>query len=278
MNKKKITNFLSGGINALVKIFLLCIIIYPFAWMILTSFKPYKETLIYPPTFFPRVWTVEGYQEAFKYINVLHYLKNSLVVAFAVLTLQFIIVIPSAYAFARCRIPFKGAFFAVVLLGFMLPQQVVFIPLYMFFSKVKLLKSYWPQILPFISNAFGIFLLRQYFMQIPEEIIEAARLDHASELKIITHIMIPQAKSALFAIGLIIFIGNWNSYFWPLIMTTTDTFRTLPVGVAMLKDAEGFKMWNMIMAGNVILSAPILIAYAIANKQIRKAFVYSGIK
>jgi len=278
VKSKKILRGVGAGVNIAAKLFLLAIIIYPFAWMILTSFKPYEETLIYPPTFMPRQWTIDGYIEAFKAVDILHFLKNSVIISIAVLVLQFLIVIPSAYAFARCRFPMRGIFFAVVLLGFMLPQQVVFIPLYMLFSKAEMLQSYWPQILPFIANAFGIFLLRQYFMQIPEEIIEAARLDHASELKIIVRVMIPMAKSALFAIGLIIFIGNWNSYFWPLIMTTKDTFRTLPVGIAMLKDAEGFKMWNMIMAGNVILAGPILIVYVIANKKIRNAFVYSGIK
>ena len=130
-----------------------------------------------------------------------------------------------------------------------------------------MLQSYWPQILPFIANAFGIFLLRQYFLQIPEEIIEAARMDNASEPKIIFSIMIPMAKTALLTIGLLSFISLWNSYFCPL-----------AVGVAMLKNVDSAIPWHMLMAGNLFLTCPILIAYAFANKQIRKAFVYSGIK
>lgn len=278
LQKQKMLRSLGRGFSALMKIVVLVIIIYPFAWMILTSFKTYQETLIYPPTFIPKEWTLDGYVKALDTIDVFHYFKNSLFVSASVLLLQFLIVIPAAYAFARCRFPLKSLFFGIVLLGFMIPQQVVFIPIYMLFSKMGLIQSFVPQILPFVANAFGIFLLRQYFMQIPEEIIEAARLDHAQEWKIILHVMIPMAKTAIFAIGLIIFIGNWNSYFWPLIMTTKDAFRTLPVGVARLNDTENFKMWNMIMAGNVFLAGPILIVYAIANKQIRKAFVYSGIK
>ena len=154
----------------------------------------------------------------------------------------------------------------------MIPQQVTFIPIYLMFSKAGLLQSLIPQILPFISNAFGIFLLRQYFMQIPEEIIEAG------ELKIILRIMIPMARPAIFTIGLLSFISSWNSYFWPLIMTTKDAYRTLPIGVAMLNSQEGGRLWNVLMAGNMFLVVPILIVYLFANKQIRKAFAYSGIK
>lgn len=187
-------------------------------------------------------------------------------------------IVPAAYAFARCKFRFKGFFFGIVLLGFMIPQQVTFIPIYLMFSKAGLLQSLIPQILPFISNAFGIFLLRQYFMQIPEEIIEAARLDDAGELKIILRIMIPMARPAIFTIGLLSFISSWNSYFWPLIMTTKDAYRTLPIGVAMLNSQEGGRLWNVLMAGNMFLVVPILIVYLFANKQIRKAFAYSGIK
>jgi sn-glycerol 3-phosphate transport system permease protein len=160
----------------------------------------------------------------------------------------------------------------------MIPQQLTFIPIYLMFSKAGVLQSYMPQILPFIANAFGIFLLRQYFMQIPEEIIEAARLDNAGETKIIFKIMMPMSRTAIVTIGLLSFISHWNSYFWPLIMTTKDTFRTLPIGVAFLTSQEAGHNWNVWMAGNMFLVVPILIVYFIANKHIRAAFAYSGIK
>lgn len=267
-----------SAVDLIAKLAVIIIIAYPFVWMVLTSFKPYKETTVYPPTFLPQVWTTEGYHQALGLIDVLHYFKNSLIISLSVLALQFLIIIPAAYAFARCKFRFKGLFFGIVLLGFMVPQQVTFVPVYLMFSKAKMLQSFWPQILPFISNAFGIFLLRQYFMQIPEEIIEAARLDDAGEFKIILKIMIPMARTAIFTIGLLSFISSWNSYFWPLIMTTSDTFRTLPIGVALLNGQEGGRLWNMLMAGNMFLVVPILAIYIIANKQIRKAFAYSGIK
>lgn len=278
MNDKKAVHFTARLANAFCKILVIFIVAYPFVWMVLTSFKPYEETTLYPPTLFPSKWAVEGYTKALSMVDLWSFLKNSIVVSLVVLILQFAIIIPAAYAFARFKFPFKGPIFSVVLLGFMVPQQVTFIPIYLMFSKMGILQSYWPQILPFISNAFGIFLLRQYFMQIPEEILEAARLDNAGELKIIFRIMIPSSRAAMVTIGLLSFISIWNSYFWPLIMTTTDQFRPLTVGVALLNSAEGGRLWNTIMAGNMFLVFPILLVYLIANRQIRKAFSYSGIK
>ena len=275
---KKKGRILGGALNAALKLLLIFLIAYPFIWMVFTSFKPYKETTIYPPTLLPTNWTTEGYVKALEMVDVAPFLKNSLIVSLTVLVLQYLVIVPAAYAFARCKFRFKGFFFGIVLLGFMIPQQVTFIPIYLMFSKAGLLQSLIPQILPFISNAFGIFLLRQYFMQIPEEIIEAARLDDAGELKIILRIMIPMARPAIFTIGLLSFISSWNSYFWPLIMTTKDAYRTLPIGVAMLNSQEGGRLWNVLMAGNMFLVVPILIVYLFANKQIRKAFAYSGIK
>jgi len=275
---KKKGRILGGALNAALKLLLIFLIAYPFIWMVFTSFKPYKETTIYPPTLLTTNWTTEGYVKALEMVDVATFLKNSLIVSLTVLVLQYLVIVPAAYAFARCKFRFKGFFFGIVLLGFMIPQQVTFIPIYLMFSKAGLLQSLIPQILPFISNAFGIFLLRQYFMQIPEEIIEAARLDDAGELKIILRIMIPMARPAIFTIGLLSFISSWNSYFWPLIMTTKDAYRTLPIGVAMLNSQEGGRLWNVLMAGNMFLVVPILIVYLFANKQIRKAFAYSGIK
>lgn len=275
---KKKGRILGGALNAALKLLLIFLIAYPFIWMVFTSFKPYKETTIYPPTLLPTNWTTEGYVKALEMVDVATFLKNSLIVSLTVLVLQYLVIVPAAYAFARCKFRFKGFFFGIVLLGFMIPQQVTFIPIYLMFSKAGLLQSLIPQILPFISNAFGIFLLRQYFMQIPEEIIEAARLDDAGELKIILRIMIPMARPAIFTIGILSFISSWNSYFWPLIMTTKDAYRTLPIGVAMLNSQEGGRLWNVLMAGNMFLVVPILIVYLFANKQIRKAFAYSGIK
>jgi sn-glycerol 3-phosphate transport system permease protein len=186
--------------------------------------------------------------------------------------------IPAAYAFAKYSFAGKQFLFAAVLLAFMIPGQVTFIPVYLMLADWGLIKTLLPQIIPFMSNAFGIFLLRQYFMQIPEEIIESAKLDNASELKIIWKIMTPMSMPALATIALFSFVSHWNDYFWPLVMTDSNPVRPLTLGIAMLRESEGINNWHIIMAGNVVLVVPILLVYLICSKQIVKAFVYSGIK
>lgn len=160
----------------------------------------------------------------------------------------------------------------------MIPGQITFIPVYLMMAEWGLIKTLLPQILPFMTNAFGIFLLRQYFMQIPDEIIEAARLDNASEFKIMWKIMTPMSKPALATIALFSFVSHWNDYFWPLVMTDSAEVRPLTLGIAMLRQTEGISNWHIIMAGNVVLVLPILIIYVFCARHIVKAFVYSGIK
>lgn len=275
---EKIWKNIGHWLNVVLKITVMAAVAFPFVWIISTSLKTYPETQIFPPKIIPESLHFENYAAAFHAMPFFKYLRNSIFVAFSVLLLQYLVIIPAAYGFARGKFRGKNFLFGMVLLGFMIPQQVTFVPVYLMFSKLGMLRSFIPLIAPFVANAFGIFLLRQYFMQIPEEIIEAARLDQASPFKILWKIMIPMAKTPIFTVGLLSFISNWNSYFWPLIMTNHDDFRTLPIGVAMMTDAEGGRIWNEMMAGNMLLILPVLVMYLVASKQIRRAFTYSGIK
>ncbi len=265
-------------VNAALKVIVILIFIFPFYWMLSTSLKSLTEALQFPPTLIPSSLHWENYAHVFEVVPIAQYFKNSVIVSLAVLVLQYLIIVPAAYSLSRHEYRGKKLFFGLVLLGQMIPQQITFLPVYFMFSKVKMLGTLLPLILPFISNPFGIFMLRQYFMQIPQEVIEAAKLDDASNLKIMFKVMMPMAKPALVTIGLLSFISTWNSYFWPLIMTSSEALRTLPVGVAALKSSETLQMWHIIMAGNVVLVLPILIVYLVASKRIRDSFAYSGIK
>ncbi len=271
-------NIVTRVIDLVMKCLLVVIMVFPFYWMVITAFKTQKESMIFPPTLIPSQITFESFSTVMEKIPFGLFFKNSLIIALSVVLLQFIVVVPAAYGFAKYNFRCKNLFFAFVLLGFMLPQQITFAPSYLMFNKVGLLNSYAPMIIPFIGNAFGIFLLRQYFLQIPQEIIEAARLDDASEWKIIVRIMIPMARTAISSIGLLSFISTWNSYFWPLVMTSNNTYRTLPIGVTLLTGSEGASQWPIVMAGNLMMVLPILVVYGFASGKIRKAFVYSGIK
>ena len=219
------------ALNVCLKLFIIVVIALPFYWMVSTSLKDYTEALQFPPTLFPKSLHWENYAHVFEIVPIALYFRNSVIVALCVLVLQYLIIVPAAYSFARHEYFGKNLFFGIVLLGLMIPQQITFLPVYFMFSKMKMLKTFIPLIVPFISNPFGIFMLRQYFMQIPQEVIEAARLDDASNMKIMFKVMMPMAKPALITIGLLSFISTWNSYFWPLIMTSSAvsyTHLTLP--------------------------------------------------
>ncbi|MFD0679282.1 MULTISPECIES: carbohydrate ABC transporter permease [unclassified Paenibacillus] len=254
------------------------VFVFPFLWMISTSLQTFQETLAFPPTWIPAWPQWINFVAAMRAGPFLTYAGNSLIVTFSVIILQIIVMIPAAYAFAKYRFVGKEILFSLVLLAFMIPGQVTFIPVYLMLADWGVINSLLPQIIPFMANAFGIFLLRQYFMQIPQEIIESGRLDNASELKIIMKIMVPMSMPALATIALFSFVSHWNDYFWPLVMTDSAQVRPLTMGIAMLRETEGISNWHIIMAGNVVLVVPILIVYLFTSKQIVKAFVYSGIK
>ena len=278
---KERNKLLEGTLNGLDlagKIVLILVMAFPFFWMISTALQTLQETLSIPLTILPASPQWSNFPEVFKTINVFGYLKNSLIVCFSVVFIQYLIIVPCAYSLSKFDYKAKPLIFALVMLGQMIPMQITFLPIYFMFSKMGLMDTYTALIVPFISNPFGIFMLRQYFMQVPSEVIEAAKLDNASELKIMFKIMMPMVKSALVTLGLLAFISNWNNYFWPLIMTSKEAFRTLPIGIALLKDADTLQRWNIIMAGNLLLVLPMLVLYIFASKKIRNAFVYSGIK
>ncbi|MBQ6518931.1 MAG: carbohydrate ABC transporter permease [Anaerolineaceae bacterium] len=271
-------NTILNILDILGKLIIIVIMAFPFLWMISASFQTLQETITVPPTLIPGQFNFDNFREVFKTINVWQYLRNSLIVCISIVFLQYLIIVPAAYSLAKIDYKAKPLMFALVMVGQMIPMQITFLPIYFMFSKAKLMDTYTALIIPFISNPFGIFLLRQYFMQVPSEVIEAAKLDDASDIKIMFKIMMPMVKSALVTIGLLSFISNWNGYFWPLIMTNKDAFRTLPIGIALLKDADSLQRWNVIMAGNLLLVLPMLLLYILASKKIRNAFVYSGIK
>lgn len=254
------------------------VFLVPFVWMFLTSFKSLSETLAIPPTILPETWHFENFIKAWNSGPFLKYTMSSVIVTLSVVALQMLTIIPAAYAFARYKFFGKNLLFSLTLITMMIPAQLIFLPVFLMMSKWNLLNTYWSLILPFASSAFGIFLLRQRFMQVPEEILEAAILDNASDLKILYKIMVPQAKGTLVTIGLFTFISIWNDYFWPLVMTTKDTVRTLPLGVSMLRSTMDGISWNILMAGNIILVLPIVIVFIFAQKKIIEAFTYTGIK
>ncbi|MBC5660458.1 carbohydrate ABC transporter permease [Anaerosacchariphilus sp. NSJ-68] len=276
MYKKK--QKIAGFIGVIAKILICLIFLFPFLWMISISLQTATESSRAPITFIPASPQWQNFVTAWNMAPFGLYLKNSIIIIFSIVILQSLVMVPAAYAFAKFKFKGRGFLFGLVLVAFMMPVQVTFLPVYYMMGDWRLVNTLIPQILPHMTNAFGIFLLRQYFMQVPDELLEAARLDNASELKILGKIMLPMSKPAISAIALLSFVGHWNDYFWPLMMTRADAVRPLTVGIAALKDAEGNNNWNVIMAGNMFLVMPLVLIYIFASKFIINSFTYSGIK
>ncbi|NMB19914.1 MAG: carbohydrate ABC transporter permease [Firmicutes bacterium] len=257
---------------------MLVLFLFPFYWLIITSFKTYGESIVFPPTLIPRNFTLAAFEQVFSRLNLWNYLKNSIIVTLSVIIIQTLVGVPAAYALARYSFRGKGVMLALVMAAFMVPTQITFITVYIMMSKLRWLNTLLPQIVPFGASAYGIFLLRQAFMQVPADIIEAARLDNASELKIITRIMLPAARSSLMTVSLFSFVGSWNSYFWPLVMSNSEKVRPLTLAIERLKDQDAGINWPVIMAGNMIMVLPVLVIFLLLSNKIISAVGYRGIK
>ena len=254
--------------------------VFPFYWMLCTAFKPYAEAISVPVTFWPKTFSLEGIESILsaRNVDVMQYLSNSVIITVGTIALQMVIMIPAAYAFARFEFFGKNICFALVLLALMIPGQITYITVYLTMADWNLLDTLWPQILPFGANAFGIFLLRQGFKQSPEEIIESAQLDSASQVQIVMQIMVPMCRSVLLTIMLFSFVNTWNNYFWPLVMTNSEKVRPLTMMLVRVLDSELGTRWNEIMAANLLVVLPVLGVYVFTSGKIIKAFTYNGIK
>ena len=275
---RKIRRYTGITINTIFKICVSLIFLFPFYWMVITSLKPYLETLRFPPTMWPETFTLSGYKTVFEEIEILRYIKNTVIVTATTIAFQLLVNVPAAYAFARYEFKGKGVAWACVMAAFMVPGQLTFMTTYFLFADMGILNTLWPQILPSICSVFAIFLLRQTFKQVPEELIESARLDNASEWKIIWRLMIPMSKASLVTIMLFSFVGLWNSYFWPLVMTRDQSLQPITMAIERLKNLDQGLNYTDIMAGNVILILPVVILFLIFTKQIIKAMAYRGVK
>lgn len=270
--------YIIKSLKIILDVFLALIFFFPFYWMAVTAFKTLGETITFPPSLFPANPQWQNFVQVIQVIPFMHYLFNSCVVTASVLVLQMLTTIPAAYAFSQYNFKGKKVLFGVTLITMMIPSQLIFMPLFVLFSRLGMINTYGSLILPFIGSAFGIFMLRQTFNQMPKELLEAAKLDRASELKIILKLFLPMARPVISTLALLTFIGQWNDYFWPLVLTTNDTVRTLPMGIVTMSNAESGTPYHLLMAGNLMLTIPVILVYLPAHKQIIKAFTYTGEK
>jgi sn-glycerol 3-phosphate transport system permease protein len=242
--------------------------VLPYAWMVVTSLKPLDEIARDPTAPLPKHPQLDAYREVFALVPVGRYLLVSVAVAVAIGLLQIALALPAGYALAKLHFVGRRVAFGLVVACLLVPSQVTFVSVFLMFSQVSLTNTVFALVLPFAASALGTFLIRQALVSVPDEIIEAARLDGASEATIVYRILAPLLRPTLISVFLVSFVYHYSDYFWPLVMTTDDTVRTLPLGIALLKEPGSGVRWHVVMAGNVLLSAPILALFALAQKHL----------
>ncbi|GGH78498.1 multiple sugar transport system permease protein [Pullulanibacillus pueri] len=248
----------------------------PFIWMILSSFKDEKEVLSIPPTLIPKHPTFHHYIELFQNLNFGTYFTNTLIiVVFSMFGL--LLNTMAGYGFGKFHFKAKEFWFIIVLMTMMIPGQVSMIPTYLILNKMALTNTMAGIVLPGLVAAFNIFLIRQFMETIPDDLIEAARLDGAGEFYIFFRLIIPLSKPILAVQIILTFIGAWNSFLWPLIVANDESLYTLSVGLSLLQD-ENVTNYGLQMAGAAFMVIPILIIFIIFQKYIVEGFNFTGIK
>ncbi|MBQ6804265.1 MAG: carbohydrate ABC transporter permease [Clostridia bacterium] len=261
-------------INYLVLLGVGLIFLYPFAWMASMSLRPLVEAL----SFDPGLWVSDpqwsNYIFAWNQARISHYVGNSIKYSLLVMGLQYFTLIPAAYGFATMKFKGKKLLWGAKFLGMMLPAEATFIPVYFFYSKLGLVDNWLGLILPSLVAMFGIFMFKNAFESIPVEIMEAAKMDKAKNRTIMIKVMMPMIAPVLITHMITSFISNWNEYYWVLVMTNSESLRTLPVALrGLLQVDEGVPQWNVAMAGTMIQLAPILLMYVFASGKIKTAMV-----
>jgi sn-glycerol 3-phosphate transport system permease protein len=243
----------------------------PYAWMVAGSFKSLDEITSAPLAPLPSSFRLDAYRHVLASIPVGHYLLNTTVMALAIAALQIALVLPAGYALAKLRFAGRGAAFLAVVACLLVPAQVTFVPVFLMLAEVGLVNTMAALVLPFGASALGTFMVRQALLSVPDELIEAARMDGASELTIVYRLLGPMLTPTLVSLFLLSFVFHWNDYFWPLVMTTDEKVRTMPLAVALLREQGTGVRWHIVMAGNVILSVPALAVFALAQKHLLRA-------
>lgn len=277
MKKQRLHRTVRHIILHIILIFGAVVMIFPFIWGISTSFKDMREVLANPFSLIPRRFTFVNYRNVITSIPIVRFFINSLIVSVSITISQLFTCSLSAYAFARLRFSLREPLFYILLGTMMIPQHVIIIPVYIILNFFRLIDTYAALIVPFLSSAFGTFLLRQFYMTIPKELEEAAFLDGCSHIGFLFRIIIPLSKPILSTLAIFTFMWSWNNYLWPLIVTNRIEIRTLQYGLAMFKEEGGIN-WGQLMSGTTIATLPVLIVFFIAQRQFIEGVTLTGLK
>lgn len=277
-NSQRLATWIVVGLAYLLLVLTAISMIFPFYWMVATSLKTEARVFAFPPEWIPNPPILDSYQYIFYELPFTTYVLNSVKIS---LLWTFGVVLSSslaAYAFARVRFRGRETLFIITLAALMIPAQVTMIPLYVVMTRIGWVDTHWPLIAPaYFGSAFGIFLMRQYFMTIPQELNDAAKIDGCSHFGVYWRIMLPLAKAVIATLALLSFMGSWNDLLGPVLYLYTEELFTLPLALTRFR-VQYYTQWANMMAGATISLTPILIVFLFTQQYFVRGVVLSGLK
>jgi multiple sugar transport system permease protein len=253
------------------------VFLLPLAQMVLSSFSPAKELVAFPPPFIPSQLTIDGYLNLFSQTDILLWLSNTVIVSGTAVVSNIVLCSLAGYGFARLKFAGRNLGFLMILATIMIPTQLLMIPTYILFSKLGLLNGLGAAIVPWLATAFGIFLMRQFFLSVPVELEEAGAIDGCNRWQIFWRIVLPLARPALATLAIFTLLGAWNDLVWPLIAISNQQAFTLQLGIANFQGAHETN-WSLMMAGNVVATLPLILFFLFAQRQFIATMTFSGLK
>lgn len=255
------------------------LVLLPFAWMVATSLKPPGEIFADHIRWWPdRFYGVENYTAAFTKAPLGRFLLNGAIVTVSIFVIQVLVALPASYALAKLRFLGRDALFAAVLLCLLIPPHAVAVPVFLMLHSVGLLNSYAALVVPWTISVFGIFLMRQFFMTVPDDLVDAARMDGISEFGIVWRVMLPTAVPALTAFGIFSVVAHWNDYFLPLIVINDQALFTPPLGVAHFRNEDAGTDFGPLMAAATLIIAPLIAGFLLAQRRFIEGISLTGMK
>jgi len=256
----------------------LLLMVVPFFWMVLSSVKPEGEVMSVPPTWWPETVTTDNYEALFTRLDFPTYFLNSILVALAVTAGNVMFGSMLGYALAKLAFPGKRLVFGLVLFTLMIPGVVTFVPLFVLTTNLGLTNTLPGMFLPFLAAPFGVFLMRQFILGLPDELIHAARVDGAGELGVFFSVIMPLCGPAMATLGILTFLGSWNNFLWPLVVAQTEDKYTLPVALALYSVGQNATQYGLLLAGAVVVVIPVVAVFLALQRYIMQGIAMTGIK
>ncbi len=250
----------------------------PLLWLLSAAFKETREIYIFPATWIPQDPTLQNFPRAWNAAPFGRYYVNTIIVTVAGTTAKLIMASLTAYALVALRFPFKEVIFVLILGALMIPQQVTVVPNYLLMADLGWVNTMQALIAPHIPTAIGTFLLRQAFLAVPREVLDAAKIDGASHMRVLWNVLVPLSLPVLVTFALLATQDVWNEFLWPLVVTNTADMRTLPIGIFWLLDQEGDTQWGRVMAGTLFVIAPLIAVFLFAQRYIVEGITAGAVK